>query len=109
MVPTVRLCQPVRDYAKNATSLVKQSPTLANFCFKKPMLFIRSSVPFKLGPMSTQTHPGLYADLAPLGNPHQGTRSGAGRRDYTDYTGTCESLEGEGREAVGGEGGRQIR
>ena len=60
--------------------------------------FHRAYVVFvAIGPI----HPN--ADLAPLGN--QTTSSGAGKRDYLFYTGTCESLESEGRGGKG-EGGQ---
>ena len=37
------------------------------------------------------------ADLAPLGSPSRIASSGAGQRDYSVYTSTCETLESEER------------
>ncbi len=76
------------------TSLVIQS-TNPIFVFKELMLFS-----FRLGSY-VPIHPN--ADLELLGN--QPTSSGAGKRDYSVYNGTCESLESEGR-GEDGEGGQ---
>ena len=55
-----------------------------------------------LGLMSRPIH--LNTDLAPLGSSSQATSSGAGQRDYSVDTGTCESSENAGREGEGERG-----